>query len=168
MFQAQHPFVSRVLPSPNHRPRQPPESIRYIILHGTYMATAQAALRRLCSPAAQVSCHYVITRAGRIIQLVPEELVAWHAGVSSWQGLQGLNGYSLGIELVNTGHQPYTAAQYTALTQVLAALFQRYQLGPSATLAHSDIAPDRKTDPGSYFRWEGLVAAGLALPRPLA
>lgn len=153
----------RWYPSPNHEPRQHP--IGYVILHGTWMADDQAALDRLCDPLAKVSCHYFITKSGEIYQLVRDEHVAWHAGVSAWAHLTGLNKYSLGIEISNPGEAtgtPYNEAQYKALEQLLRQLLKHHRIPPTHVLAHSDIAPERKDDPGIYFDWQRLVDKGLA------
>lgn len=155
----------RWYPSPNHEPRAYP--IGYIILHGTWMADDQAALDRLCDPLAKVSCHYFITQDAELYQLVGDERVAWHAGVSAWAHLTGLNKYSLGIEISNPGEAtgtPYTEEQYRALENLLRQLMQRHNIPATHVLAHSDIAPERKDDPGIYFDWARLVEKRLAAP----
>ena len=164
-----------VRPSPNFAPRA--QAVQFVVLHGTWMTSAQAALERLCSPAAQVSAHYVIDEAGQVYQLVAEQHVAWHAGKSQWAGVSGLNSCSIGIELCNPGDgtgegaqpvaavRPYTAAQYAACIAVLRDVLQRHALHPAAVVRHSDIAPQRKTDPGAHFDWARLVQAGVAVVR---
>jgi len=152
-------------PSPNFNDRNAPEGIRYVVLHYTGMETAQAALERLCNPSAEVSAHYVILEDGSSLQLVEEEKRAWHAGYSFWRGETDLNSLSIGIELVNTGHEfgyrPFPPAQIAALEALLRDIMKRHSLPPSALLAHSDIAPTRKLDPGELFPWEALACKGL-------
>lgn len=179
-------LVTRHAPSPNHRARVAPEEARYVILHGTWMADDEEALRRLTDPATQVSCHYLITHGGEIVQLVDETLAAFHAGKSTWDGIDGLNGYSLGIEIGNAGPfatpptpeqeatpnwanaTPYTDAQYAALINLLTDIMERMpRITSNHVLGHSEVAPGRKSDPGPHFDWSRLAAAGVALPRPL-
>jgi len=150
-------------PSPNFSKRD--ADIRFIVLHGTWMADDTEVIERLCDPAAEVSAHYLIDFNGKLHQFVKEEDVAWHAGKSCWQGYEGLNKYSIGIEVSNLGEEvgaPYTAAQYNALISLLKELAQRYNLPAENVIAHSDIAPDRKNDPGAHFDWSVLEAAGVA------
>lgn len=132
------------------------------------MADENAALARLCDPAAEVSCHYLINRDGTFYQLVKDEHVAWHAGVSQWGELEGLNQYSIGIELSHPGLEdvPYTEAQYAVLIPLLQDLLARHTIPPENVLAHSDIAPERKTDPGPMFDWSRLAVAGVGLSLP--
>jgi N-acetylmuramoyl-L-alanine amidase len=142
-----------------------------IILHYTGMESARAALAWLCDPASEVSAHYVIEENGRIHALVSLEKRAWHAGKSYWNGLEDINSASIGIELVNTGHEfGYTAfppKQITALIALLKDLKQRFSISDSLILGHSDIAPARKIDPGEKFPWATLAQAGLGLwPQP--
>lgn len=151
-------------PSPNHAPRVEP--IKYIILHGTWMDDDTAALARLCDPAAEVSCHYFITRSGELLHLVAENCVAWHAGKSSWQGDEMLNKNSIGIEISNPGVDkgvPYTPAQYATLLALVRNISTRHAISPKHVLGHSDIAPGRKDDPGPHFDWNILVKAGVAV-----
>ena len=161
-------------PSPNWNTRAGGQTPDMVILHYTGMVSGEAALARLCDPAAQVSCHYVIDRAGVIFRLVADELRAWHAGVSSWHGRTDINSSSLGIELVNPGHAhgyvDFTAPQMQALLSCLGGLCTRYRIASENVLAHSDIAPDRKSDPGERFDWQRLSRAGFGLwvpPAPL-
>ena len=160
------PLVDRVVPSPNHGARRG-RAIDALILHYTGMATGEAALARLCDPATEVSCHYLVWEDGRIDQLVAEAGRAWHAGRSFWQGERDLNGISIGIEIVNAGHdggcQPYPDAQVEAVIALGQDICRRHAIAPARVLAHSDIAPDRKTDPGEWFPWEWLAGAGLGL-----
>lgn len=150
-------------PSPNFSKRE--QKIKYIVLHGTWMQSTQDALDRLCDKEAGVSCHYLIDEKGKLFQLVKDSCVAWHAGISAWKDDVSLNQYSLGIELSNPGDgSPYTEAQYKSLTILLKVLLSIHKLEGNAVLAHSDIAPDRKNDPGAAFDWQRLYAADAAAP----
>ncbi len=137
-----------------------------IVLHYTGMASARAALRRLCDPAARVSAHYLIEENGRLHRLVDEARRAWHAGVSSWRGASDVNDRSIGIELVNPGHgpdyRPYPEDQMAALENLLADILARRGIDPRRVVAHSDVAPMRKRDPGELFDWPRLARRGLA------
>jgi N-acetylmuramoyl-L-alanine amidase len=156
--------------SPNVDDRPPGCAVDTLILHYTGMPTAAAALDRLCDPGAKVSAHYVIDEDGSIVQLVPEERRAWHAGVSNWQGRARLNDCSIGIELVNPGHEwgyrPFTEAQYDACIALCRAILTRWPIPTNRVLAHSDVAPARKQDPGELFDWRRLAAAGIGLWPP--
>ena len=157
--------------SPNADDRPAGCAIDALILHYTGMPSAAAALDRLCDPAAKVSAHYLIDEDGDVVQLVPEERRAWHAGVSSWAGRARLNDCSIGIELVNPGHEwgyrPFTEAQYGACVALCQALLGRWPIAACRVLAHSDVAPGRKQDPGELFDWGRLAAAGVGLwPQP--
>ncbi len=154
-------------PSPNHSPRT--EAIKYIVLHGTWMSCAQSALDRLCDPAAEVSCHYLIDEKGALYQLVKDSEAAWHAGISAWKDDVSLNQSSLGIELAHSGDVtvPYTEAQYETLIELLGVLLTAHRIAPTHVLAHSDIAPDRKNDPGPQFDWNKLYSAKVAQPLSL-
>ncbi len=157
-------------PSPNYDARKEAnnenEEIKWIILHGTWMENFSAALARLCDREANVSSHYAIDRNGMCYQLVAEQHRAWHAGVSYWQGETQLNAQSIGIELDNDGTQPYSDQQIERLIILLHDLIARYKLSGDAILAHSDIAPDRKDDPGGQFPWDLLAAEGLGIWPP--
>lgn len=144
------------------------------------MRCASAALDRLCDPAARVSAHYLIDEDGSVSALVPEDRRAWHAGVSAWQGVAGLNDRSIGIELVNPGHEwgyrAFPEAQYQACIELCRAIVGRWPIPPGRVLGHSDVAPERKQDPGELFDWRRLALAGIGLwpdtgsgrPRPVA
>ncbi|MGP8233764.1 MAG: N-acetylmuramoyl-L-alanine amidase [Methylovirgula sp.] len=138
---------------------------RTIILHYTGMATGAAALERLRDPAAEVSAHYVVAEDGRIFQLVPEVRRAWHAGKSFWAGETDLNSASIGIEIINGGHDfgspPYPDVQIAALIALCRDIVRRHAIPARRILAHSDIAPGRKADPGELFPWAKLAAAGI-------
>jgi N-acetylmuramoyl-L-alanine amidase len=157
--------------SPNFDDRLPGCGVDTLILHYTGMPSATAALERLRDPAAKVSAHYLIDEDGTVVPLVPEERRAWHAGLSQWQGRACLNDCSIGIELVNPGHEwgyrPFTEAQYQAGIALCRAILARWPIPPGRVLAHSDVAPARKQDPGELFDWPRLAAAGIGLwPRP--
>jgi N-acetylmuramoyl-L-alanine amidase len=155
------------LPSPNHDARPDGAPVDMLILHYTGMQSGAAAIARLRDPEAKVSAHYVVEEDGRILRLVPEERRAWHAGVSHWRGETGLNARSIGIEVVNPGHEhgyrPFPALQMAALCDLCLAILARHPIPPRHVLAHSDIAPDRKEDPGELFDWEGLARNGVGL-----
>jgi len=157
----------RDLPSPNHDARPPDQPIDTLILHYTGMQTAQAAIERLCDPAARVSSHYVVDEDGAVLRLVPEERCAWHAGVSFWRGHSGLNGRSIGIEIVNPGHEwgyrDFPALQMAAVCDLCLEIMARHPISARNVVAHSDVAPDRKADPGERFDWRGLAANGVGL-----
>ena len=153
--------------SPNHDARPPDMPIDMLILHYTGMQSAQAALDRLCDPAARVSSHYVVDEAGAVHALVPEDARAWHAGVSSWRGHTELNARSIGIEIVNPGHEwgyrPFPALQMAAVCELCLAVLARHPIPARNVVGHSDVAPDRKQDPGELFDWEGLAKNGVGL-----
>ena len=138
-----------------------------VVLHYTGMATAEAALARLTDPAAKVSAHYVITEQGTVYRLVAEDRRAWHAGIACWAGTRDINRCSIGIELVNPGHEfgyrPFPAAQIATLEVLAGEIVARHSIPPARVLGHSDLAPDRKSDPGELFDWQHLAAAGLGL-----
>ncbi len=154
-------------PSPNHAPRPPSAKIDMVVIHYTGMESAEAALARMCDPDAKVSAHYMIGEDGTVWRLVPEEMRAWHAGVSRWAGVRNINNVSIGIELVNPGHEfgyrPFTPAQMAALTGLGRDIVQRHGIPPARVLGHSDVAPGRKLDPGELFDWAALAEAGLGL-----
>lgn len=158
-------MIVRELPSPNWNARPPGAAVDMLVLHYTGMVSAEAALARLRDPAAQVSAHYMIDEDGTVTALVPEAGRAWHAGVSFWQGRANLNDVSIGIELVNPGHEwgyrPFPAAQMTALESLARGILGRWPIPPERVVAHSDIAPMRKQDPGELFDWRGLARAGI-------
>ena len=155
-------------PSPNCGPRRDAARPDMVVLHYTGMATAAEALDRLCDPAAEVSAHYLITETGDLCRLVPEHLRAWHAGAGRWGGVTDVNSRSIGIELANPGTHPFPAPQMAALERLLAGLLSRHAIAPARVIAHSDMAPARKSDPGPRFDWCRLARAGLSVwPRPL-
>ena len=151
--------------SPNQEKRREGVAIDTLVLHYTGMKTAEEALTRLLDPAAKVSAHYLIDEAGVITALVPEERRAWHAGEAAWLGASDINDRSIGVELVNPGHEfgyrPFPEAQMVACEALLRDILARHAIAPERVLGHSDVAPDRKTDPGELFDWERLARAGI-------
>jgi N-acetylmuramoyl-L-alanine amidase len=156
--------------SPNHGPR--PESVRIemLVLHYTGMTTAAAALERLCDSDARVSAHYVVEENGVIWRLVPENRRAFHAGISCWEGERDLNAVSLGIEIVNPGHEwgyrPFPEIQMASVEALCGDLVVRHSIPPHRVVGHSDIAPERKSDPGELFDWARLARAGIGIWPP--
>jgi N-acetylmuramoyl-L-alanine amidase len=161
-------LIHRECPSPNWNERKLPVSM--VVLHYTGMASAQEALDRLCDPAAEVSAHYLIDEDGTVVRMVDEAKRAWHAGRSYWRGITDVNSASIGIEIVNPGHEfgyrPFTEAQMEALIPLLAGIMARHNIAPANVVGHSDVAPARKMDPGELFEWETLARYGLAMPTP--
>lgn len=147
------------LPSPNFDQRRP----NFVILHQTSNDNVAKALATLTDPERRVSAHYLIGRDGRVIQLVDESARAWHAGESWWGGNTDLNSASIGIELDNTGDEPFADAQIGALLGLLDELRKRYRIPQTNYLAHGDIAPARKVDPGRLFPWQRLAQQGFGL-----
>ncbi len=151
------------LASPNHGERK--GALDMVLLHYTGMASAQAALERLCDPQAEVSAHYLVHEDGRIVQMVPEARRAWHAGKAFWKGESDINSRSIGIEIVNPGHEygyvDFPDAQIDAVTALCLDIVERHGIAPERVLAHSDVAPGRKVDPGERFPWARLAASGV-------
>jgi len=152
-------------PSPNFDVRRAPPDM--IVLHYTGMASGEAALQRLCDPEAKVSAHYLVEEDGRVFSLVAEARRAWHAGVSFWKGTRDCNGASIGIEIVNPGHdfgyRPFPEVQIDAVIALLDDIRTRWTIPDGRILGHSDVAPDRKIDPGELFPWRRLAEAGHGL-----
>lgn len=152
-------------PSPNFNERKHPVSI--LVLHYTGMDSGEAALSRMCNPEAEVSAHYMIEEDGRVCQLVKEEHRAWHAGLSEWNGITDVNSASIGIEMVNGGHDyglpDFPDVQINALIPICKRIIADHGILPKNVVGHSDIAPARKDDPGEKFPWAGLAAAGIGL-----
>ena len=138
-----------------------------LVLHYTGMETGEAALERLRDPDAQVSAHYLVEEDGRVFRLVPEERRAWHAGVSFWKGERGLNDVSVGVEIVNPGHdwgyRAFPEPQISSVLALCADIRSRWSIPNARILGHSDIAPERKIDPGELFPWKRLSEAGHGL-----
>jgi N-acetylmuramoyl-L-alanine amidase len=158
-------------PSPNHARRGEPVRVDMLVLHYTGMASAAAALDRLCDPAARVSAHYLVEENGAIWRLISDERRAFHAGRSCWAGEIDLNHVSIGIEIVNPGHEwgyrPFPEQQMAAIEQLCRDLLSRYPIPPQRIVGHSDVAPDRKSDPGELFDWPRLARAGVGIwPHP--
>ncbi len=168
-------IVAAVEPSPNFDERKDGRAPDMILLHYTGMQSGEAALRRLCAPDSKVSAHYVVFEDGRIVQCVPETLRAWHAGVSSWAGETDINSCSIGIEIVNPGHEfgypDYPLRQIAAVISLCKSILtRRGPIHAGRILAHSDVAPSRKQDPGEKFPWELLSDSGVGhwvRPAPL-
>ena len=150
-------------PSPNAGPRRNGAMPDMIVLHYTAMVTPEAALERLCDAGAEVSAHYLICERGRVWGMVDEEMRAWHAGAGQWGDVGDVNSRSIGIELANTGAHPFAAPQMAALERLMAGIMQRWQIAPQRVIAHSDMAPARKSDPGPRFDWRGLARSGLSV-----
>jgi N-acetylmuramoyl-L-alanine amidase len=164
-------LAPRERPSPNHDSRAEaiggPPRIDMLVLHYTGMRSAAAALDQLCDPAARVSSHYVVDEDGTIWRLVPEERRAWHAGVSYWQGETALNTVSIGVEIVNPGHEwgyrSFPEPQMQAVEALGLDIIARRRIPAHRIVGHSDIAPTRKSDPGELFDWPRLARAGIGL-----
>jgi N-acetylmuramoyl-L-alanine amidase len=152
-------------PSPNFNERAGPPDI--LLLHYTGMESGEAAIARLRDPEAKVSSHYVVEEDGRIFTLVAEERRAWHAGVSFWKGERDINGRSIGIEIVNPGHEfgyrPFPDAQIAAVIALATDIRTRWMIADGDIIGHSDVAPNRKIDPGELFPWKTLAQAGHGL-----
>lgn len=160
-------------PSPNCDDRPAGQAVDMLVLHYTDMDSAEASAARLCDPAAQVSAHYLIDEDGTVFALVPEGKRAWHAGVSFWRGETAINARSIGIELQNPGHslgyRAFPEAQIAALIALCQGILARHPIAPRNVVGHSDVAPDRKIDPGELFPWARLAAAGIGIwPEPVA
>jgi N-acetylmuramoyl-L-alanine amidase len=156
-------------PSPNFDTRSLPISM--LVLHYTGMESAAAAIDQLANPDAKVSAHYVVTEDGEVVAMVDEANRAWHAGKSWWRGINDVNSASIGVEIVNPGHEfgyrPFPPAQMAAVEALVAAVVRRHGIAPANVVGHSDIAPARKQDPGELFDWPRLAAAGLANAVPI-
>ena len=151
--------------SPNFGSRPEGIVIDMLVIHYTGMPTGTAALRRLCDPSAKVSAHYLIEEDGRLFRLVREAERAWHSGVASWRGDSNINDRSIGIELVNPGHEygyrPFPAVQMAAVIELASDILARHPILSRNVVGHSDVAPTRKQDPGELFDWRALAAAGI-------
>jgi N-acetylmuramoyl-L-alanine amidase len=161
------------LPSPNFGERAANTPIDMLVIHYTGMVDAQSALERLGDSIAKVSAHYCIDEDGKIYQLVDEEKRAWHAGVSYWRGESDVNSRSLGIELVNPGHdhgyKAFPIVQMESLIGLCSQILERHPISKRNVVGHSDIAPSRKQDPGEFFDWQGLASEDIGLwPSPLS
>mgnify|MGYP001166784825 CR=1 FL=1 len=154
-------------PSPNFGKRAANTLIDMLVLHYTGMTDGNIALERLCDPSSKVSAHYCIDEDGTVYSLVNEEHRAWHAGVSYWRGETDINSRSIGIELVNPGHEcgyrPFPDKQMESLINISKKIIKRHPIPPRNIVAHSDIAPSRKRDPGELFDWRLLANEGIGL-----
>lgn len=155
------------LSSPNFDERPAGGVVDMLVLHYTGMQSAAAALARLTDPAARVSAHYLIEEDGTVVHLVDEEMRAWHAGVSSWRGAAGINARSIGVELVNPGHEfgyrAFPREQMAGLVDLALGILERWPIPARNVVGHSDVAPRRKMDPGELFDWPRLARAGIGL-----
>ncbi len=162
-------------PSPSHDARPAGAVVDMLVLHYTGMTDAAAALTRMCDTHARVSAHYMVDEEGGVYRLVAEERRAWHAGVSFWRGRDDVNAASIGVEIVNPGHEfgyrPYPEPQMAAVEALCRDIVSRHPVPARHVLGHSDVAPGRKSDPGELFDWARLAAAGVGLwpgERPVA
>jgi N-acetylmuramoyl-L-alanine amidase len=166
LFAPDSALVGQVKPSPNHGMRSTPRP-DMIVLHYTGLADAPAALRLLCSPRSELSAHYVVLEDGRVVQCVAEARRAWHAGVSAWADETDINSCSIGIEVVNPGHElgypDFPGRQVEGVIALCRDIISRHAIRPDRILAHSDIAPARKKDPGEKFPWHRLHSCGIGL-----
>lgn len=154
-------------PSPNHGARRDGQRVELVVLHYTAMPDAEAALARMCDPECEVSSHYLICRNGSVTRLVEETHRAWHAGEGKWADQEDVNSRSIGIELDNDGASAFPEEQMAALEALLADILERHGLEPKHVIAHSDMAPARKSDPGRRFDWKRLAEKGLSIwPEP--
>ena len=156
-------------PSPNFDARKLPVSM--VVLHYTGMPDAESAIARLADPDSKVSAHYLVCEDGVVLRMVSEDRRAWHAGRSYWRGITDVNSASVGIEIVNPGHEfgyrSFPEAQMDTVVRLVAELVDRHDVEPSNVVGHSDVAPARKQDPGELFDWARLAKRRLALPRPV-
>lgn len=157
--------AAEIRPSPNHGERRNGRTPDMIIMHYTGMPTAEGALHWLTVPESEVSCHYMVFEDGRVVQMVPESRRAWHAGKSFWKGETDINSRSIGIEIANPGHPgglpEFPEAQIEAVIGLCRDIVDRHFIPAERVLAHSDIAPIRKVDPGERFPWDVLAFAGI-------
>jgi N-acetylmuramoyl-L-alanine amidase len=160
------PLQAQWCPSLNQGERRDDLRPSLVVIHYTAMASAEAALDRLCDPVAEVSAHYLIGRDGRLWQMVAENQRAWHAGVGEWAGQDDINSRSIGIELDNGGDHPFSEPQMAVLELLLEQVMKRWSIPAEGVIGHSDMAPGRKIDPGSRFDWARLACLGLARRSP--
>lgn len=163
-FAPDHPGAE-LRPSPSFGERRDGKSADILLLHYTGMETGRCAEDRLCDPQSEVSCHYLVHEDGRIVQMVAEQRRAWHAGRSFWKGETDINSRSVGIEIVNGGHDfglpPFPDRQIDAVIELARDIVTRHAIVPERVLAHSDVAPGRKLDPGELFPWARLAEEGI-------
>ncbi|KAF0113495.1 MAG: N-acetylmuramoyl-L-alanine amidase [Rhodospirillaceae bacterium] len=160
-------MILRDQASPNHDSRPDGQGVDMLVLHYTGMADAGSALARLTDPTTKVSAHYVIDEDGTILRMVAEERRAWHAGRSFWRGATDINARSIGIELVNPGHafgyRPFAEPQMASLVALAWDILDRHGITARNVVGHADVAPERRQDPGEFFDWARLAAAGVGL-----
>lgn len=158
-------LAHRFILSPNLEPRRGEQAVDMIVLHYTGMQSAETACSWLCNPASGVSCHYLVDGSGHITQMVDEEMRAWHAGVSSWGGITDTNSRSIGVEIHNPGHllgyRDFGNRQTDSVIALCSDIIRRHGITPQLVLAHSDVAPGRKIDPGEKFDWARLHHEGV-------
>ncbi|TNE35959.1 MAG: N-acetylmuramoyl-L-alanine amidase [Alphaproteobacteria bacterium] len=151
--------------SPNFDARPEGQEVDILLMHYTGMRSGEAALERMCSAQAKVSAHYMVEEDGRVFQLVEEKDRAWHAGVASWAGASDINARSIGIEIVNPGHEfgyrAFPEVQIAAVVELARGILSRHRVPAHRVLGHSDVAPSRKEDPGELFPWGELAQAGV-------
>jgi len=156
---------AEVRPSPNAGDRRDGKACDILLLHYTGMKTGPEAEDWLCDPQSEVSCHYIVHEDGRVVQMVPEERRAWHAGSSFWKGETDINSRSVGIEIVNGGHDfglpAFPESQVEAVIDLSRGIVARHEIAAERVLAHSDVAPGRKRDPGERFPWAHLAGQGI-------
>lgn len=169
------PLVTKIVPSPNQGERKEGRRPDMIVLHYTGMQDGVSALQQLTNPLAEVSSHYIVWEDGRIFQLVPESARAWHAGRGQWGRDTDINSCSIGIEIVNGGHDyglpDFPPEQIDAVIALCKDIAERWSIPPHRILAHSDTAPARKADPGEKFPWDRLAQHGVGhfvTPAPLS
>lgn len=158
-FKADTSLPAAVIASPNYDIRHP----TMVVIHYTSNDDTNKSIETLSSPVRKVSAHYLIDRKGMLIQLVPESQRAWHAGQSYWGGNTDINSASIGIEIDNTGREPYSEAQIKTLEALIRDIQIRHRIKPMNIVGHSDVAPGRKVDPGPYFPWGRLASSGIGL-----
>jgi N-acetylmuramoyl-L-alanine amidase len=174
-FSPDSSIASDVIPSPNHGERAKGRVPDMILLHYTGMPDVEGAIAQLCTPGTDVSAHYIVLEDGRIVQCVPEAKRAWHAGTSHWAGEDDINSCSIGIEIVNRGHDwgypDFPLRQIAAVIALCRGIMLRRNVPAYRVLAHSDVAPSRKKDPGEKFPWHSLANSGVGhwvQPAPIA
>jgi len=157
--------VIRQMPSVNFSDRKEGTEISILVMHYTGMKSGGEALQRLCDPDAGVSAHYLIEEDGTVFQMVAEDKRAWHAGAGIWRGYGDVNSVSVGIEIVNPGHEfgyrPFPDRQMQSVLEISKAVIHRHKIKPFNVIAHSDMAPSRKADPGELFNWRWLAENGI-------
>jgi len=167
MITASADRLATMIASPNYNNRPCGLPVDMLVLHYTGMETCEAALERLCDADALVSAHYVIDEDGTVHRLVDEDKRAWHAGVAWWRGAMDVNGRSIGVELVNPGHEfgyrDFPDAQMVALENLCCGILKRHSIPPQNVVGHADVAPQRKQDPGERFDWKRLASFGVGL-----